>query len=74
MADLQWWFGLGLFQSMWPESMGRKIACSFWDIMRTMKSMKQFPGRGELGGFILTVLPTVVNQIRQFNEMYRSIA
>ena len=47
-VDLQWWFGAGLFQSMWPKSMGRKIACSFWDIMKTMKAMKPIPGRGAL--------------------------
>ena len=47
VADLQWWQGGGLLQSMWPKSMGRKIACSFWDIMKMMKGFKRIPGRGE---------------------------
>ena len=47
VADLQWWQGGGLFQSMWPKSMGRKIASSFWDIMKMMKANKPIPGRGE---------------------------
>ena len=47
VADLQWWQGVGLLQSMWPKSMGRKIACSFWDVMKAMKAIKPIPGRGE---------------------------
>ena len=47
VADLQWWQGGGLLQSMWPKSMGRKIASSFWDIMKMMKANKPIPGRGE---------------------------
>jgi len=47
VADLKWWVGMGILQSMWPQSMGRKIAVGFWDIMKTMTNMKPIPGRGK---------------------------
>ena len=49
VADLKWWVGMGILQSMWPQSMGRKIAVGFWDIMKTMTNMKPIPGRGGFG-------------------------
>ena len=47
VADLQWWQGGGLLQSMWPKSMGRKIACSFWEIMFWWKGGFHGWNRGE---------------------------
>ena len=48
ISDIKWWFGLGIFQSMWPKCMGRKSAVGFWEIMGKVSKMKDVPGRGEL--------------------------
>ena len=46
VSDMKWWYGLGIFQSMWPKFMGRKTAVSFWEVLSHLRKIKEVPGRG----------------------------
>ena len=48
ISDIKWWgWGFGIFKTMWPKSLGRKTAVSFWDIISLMSKVKDVPGRGK---------------------------
>ena len=49
VSDIKWWFGLGIFQSMWPKCMGSRksaVAVGFWEVLGKASKMKEVPGRG----------------------------